>query len=808
MPDNNPSSAPENPRLKPALKSSSPVKINPIGTPAPLAGHLRFQCPKCKGVVVIEDSEMGQPANCGNCGKAVLVPSTRTSKGSILGDFLIEGEVGEGGMGTVFAAHQISFDRAAALKILHEHFSQDPEYVARFVREARAAAQLNHPNIVQAYAVGEEAGIIFFAMEYAKGSTLKQVLGHSGRLVVEQVLRIAQQIATALDCAWQSKQLVHRDIKPDNIIMTDGGLVKLADLGLARVQKDLLNDKSKAVFGTPQYIAPEQLLNKFTDNRSDIYSLGATLYHAVTGQYPFTGKTPAEIAKKHLLERLAPPINVKPDVRQEVSDLICVMMAKRPGHRYQSAVELLEDIELAKQGKPISRNVMDGFQAAMDIKHIEDELAAELQAEEPREAREQPKKKERKLKFSFHESAAGEQVQEAPKTVVPEPPAPPRKKDIASMKTIAITGVPKAVEPESSKSSGGVEKEPAPAKEPPKPTQEQTITPSSKSDTPKPKLKRSKREVPPIAEKPPVPPQARRKTEGKETPADDKHWLSALIALILVIVANELTATPVWREAISGQKIPTDELMVLALVSVIMGLLLFSRRLPVRILAGVLVFIMAGFCSFVAFHSLIPSSWPVQMPQETLRQFATPPLMLAAALFFLGAFIANTGIRHVAQWVTIVIVVLAGIVLPMVPDSNLAGLGLETSLAIPGVDPKTDFEGWTQLSMTRNLSQWQSGDGLAECTLGSWSLNAFESLDAFLENRRSELEARGFTLPSMFKMPRRDDQVKSVMFGNGHRVEFIAGRTETMYYYIEFQTETTAYARYHNFIRERLEAIP
>ena len=128
--------------------------------------------------------------------------------------------------------------------------------------------------------------------------------------------------------------------------------------------------------------------------------------------------------------------------------------------------------------------------------------------------------------------------------------------------------------------------------------------------------------------------------------------------------------------------------------------------------------------------------------------------LVAMALFFLGAFIANTGIRHVAQWVTIVIVVLAGIVLPMVPDSNLAGLGLETSLAIPGVDPKTDFEGWTQLSMTRNLSQWQSGDGLAECTLGSWSLNAFESLDAFLENRRSELEARGFTLPSMFKMPK------------------------------------------------------
>lgn len=838
MPDNKPSSAPRGLRLKPALKSSSPVDVNPIGSMSNTVGTLRFQCPKCKGVVVIEESEMGQPATCGNCGRAVLVPGSRTGRGSILGDFLIESEVGEGGMGTVFAAHQISLDRSAALKILHERYSQDPTYVTRFVREARAAAQLNHPNIVQAYAVGQEAGIIFFAMEYAKGSTLKQVLAHSGRLVVEQVLRIAQQIATGLDCAWQSKQLVHRDIKPDNVILTDDGIIKLADLGLARVQKDLLNDDSTEVFGTPQYIAPEQLMGKFTDNRSDIYSLGATLYHAVTGQYPFSGKSPGEIARKHLFERLVAPKDLKADVRQEVSDLICVMMAKRPGHRYQSAAELLVDIELAKAGKPISREVMECFQAALDIDHIDDELAAELPGENLSEAGEETLVNGRKLKLTFRQAAARKQRREALKAVEVEPPVL-RRNDIASMQTTSLPGLSEAPEPVSPVWSAGFEQEPPVVQDKPRPqvkdetaSPEETKTSKPRNGTaivspetskaedgkeeeesaplpiPRPRLKEHKRDVPPgLSEAPDRQPQG--KPGGKEERAEDgMHWLSAPIALVLVVVANVLTAMPIWRQAISERAMPTDELVVLAVFSVILSLLFFSRRPPIRILAGLLVFIMACSCVFVAFHNVLPSSWPIRMSQETLRQFAGPPFMLVAAFFLMGAFIANTGMRHVVQWAMMILFVMAGIAVPMMPESTLAGFGLERSLEIPGINPKTDFEGWTRLSMTPNLGRWQSEDKLAECIIGSWSLNAFESLDAFIADRRAELEERGFVSPAMFKTPGRDDQVQSVMFGNGSRVEFLAGLGEDMYYYIEFKTETTAYSMYHKVIRDFLDAVP
>ncbi len=339
---------------------------------------MRFQCPNCMSVVAIEDSEMGQPVACGGCHKVVVVPNSRTAPGSIIGDFLVEGEVGQGGLGTVYLTHQLSLDRPAALKILHERYAEDPVFVTDFVREARAAAQLNHPNIVQAYAVGEDEGIHFFAMEYAKGSTLKQVLAHSGRLVTEQALRIIHQIAQALNFAWENKQLVHRDIKPDNIILTDDGTVKLADLGLARVQEDLLNDESTEILGTPQYVAPEQLLGKPADNRSDIYSLGATLYHTVTGQYPYKGKSPAEIARKHITDPIASAKNVVPDIKDEVSALIWVMMAKRPGHRYQSVAELLEDMNLVIQGKPITRKALKSFQEPIDLGRVDEELSAEL----------------------------------------------------------------------------------------------------------------------------------------------------------------------------------------------------------------------------------------------------------------------------------------------------------------------------------------------------------------------------------------------------------------------------------------------
>lgn len=328
---------------------------------------MRFQCPNCQGIVAIEDSEAGQAVACGHCSRAVVVPATKFSPGAVVSDFVIEKELGKGGVGVVYLAKQLSLARTVALKILNPRFSADEAYVADFVREARAAALLNHPNIVQAYAVGEDDGVFYFAMEYVEGMTLKQVLAHSGRLPVERAVAVISQINAALDFAWTNQKLVHRDIKPDNIIFTDDGRVKLADLGLARRAADILKEQGEEVMGTPQYISPEALLQKPLDNRSDIYSLGATFYHALTGRFPYNGNTGAEIAAKHLTERLGHPKSVVPEIPESVSLVIEIMMAKRPEHRYADSAELARDLELVRHKKMPKHSLSPDAQTPIDI---------------------------------------------------------------------------------------------------------------------------------------------------------------------------------------------------------------------------------------------------------------------------------------------------------------------------------------------------------------------------------------------------------------------------------------------------------
>ena len=328
---------------------------------------MRFQCSNCLGIVSIDDSDAGQPVACGFCERVVVVPASRFAPGAVISDFVIEREIGKGGVGTVYLAQQLSLARPVALKILHPRFSNDPEYVSDFVREARAAAQLNHPTIVQAYAVGEEDGIFFFAMEYVEGTTLKQVLTHSGRIVWDRALMIVREVNEALNFAWSNKKLVHRDIKPDNIILADSGTVKLADLGLARRAGDYLEEQGGEIMGTPQYISPEQLLHATLDNRSDLYSLGATFYHAVTGRFPYLGDTPVETVQKHLQEPLIPPRMAVGDIPEPVSRIIEIMMSKRPEHRYFDAAELARDLELVANGEMPQHPLSPDAQTPVEI---------------------------------------------------------------------------------------------------------------------------------------------------------------------------------------------------------------------------------------------------------------------------------------------------------------------------------------------------------------------------------------------------------------------------------------------------------
>ncbi len=312
---------------------------------------MRFQCPLCHKLVAVDDSQMGNQVQCGHCNEVVSVPPSRFATGAVIADFVIMKEIGRGGMGVVYLAHQISLDRPAALKILQDSYANDAEFVVNFIKEARLAAKLNHPHIVQAYAVGEDEGVFYFAMEYIDGETMKSVLRREKVIPVDQAVTIIQQVAEALDCAWKEQKLVHRDIKPDNIMLTRKNQAKLADLGLSQVADDGDDEDSDEVMGTPQYISPEQLTGAPVDIRSDIYSLGATFYQFVTGRFPFEGRNGNEIARKHLEAELVPPQQVNPDVPEAVGQIICKMMKKNVNERYQDAESLVEDLRVLRRGK-------------------------------------------------------------------------------------------------------------------------------------------------------------------------------------------------------------------------------------------------------------------------------------------------------------------------------------------------------------------------------------------------------------------------------------------------------------------------
>jgi len=264
------------------------------------------------------------------------------------------GKLGMGAMATVFKARQLSLDRIVAIKVLSKRLSENPDYVARFYEEGKAAARLNHPNIVQAIDVGEAAGYHYFVMEYVEGHTVYDELADGKVFGEAEAMDIIIQIAEALKHA-HARGFIHRDVKPKNIMLTPNGVAKLADMGLAREASDVgtaLREKGRA-FGTPYYISPEQIRGKVdVDFRADIYSLGATFYHMVIGRVPFEGETPAAVMHKHLKEPLVPPDHLNKNLSAGVGEVIEVMMAKNPAHRYASTEDLLVDLYAIRRGEP------------------------------------------------------------------------------------------------------------------------------------------------------------------------------------------------------------------------------------------------------------------------------------------------------------------------------------------------------------------------------------------------------------------------------------------------------------------------
>jgi serine/threonine-protein kinase len=268
--------------------------------------------------------------------------------------YQILSKLGAGAMATVFKAKQMSLDRMVAIKVLPKRMSENKEFVQRFYKEGRAAAQLNNANIVGAIDVGEANGFHYFVMEYVEGRTVFDKLEKGDRYSEKEALDITIQVCKALVHAHKAG-FIHRDVKPKNIMITPDGVVKLADMGLAREASDKEAAEAEAgkAYGTPYYISPEQIRGELdVDQRADLYSLGATFYHMVTGRVPFDAATPSAVMHKHLKEELVPPDHLNPDLSAGVGEIIEVAMSKKRKGRYQSAEDMLGDLEHVARGEP------------------------------------------------------------------------------------------------------------------------------------------------------------------------------------------------------------------------------------------------------------------------------------------------------------------------------------------------------------------------------------------------------------------------------------------------------------------------
>jgi DNA-binding response OmpR family regulator/HEAT repeat protein/predicted Ser/Thr protein kinase len=259
-----------------------------------------------------------------------------------LGEFRVEELIGRGGMGHVYRGYQASLDRPVAIKVLSDTLTKDDTVVARFQREARAAASLVHPNVIQIFSIGEDGEIHFFAMEYVRGKDLAEHLAAGRVFSLAETIEILVQVAEAL-CAAAEVGLIHRDIKPSNIMLTDRGAVKITDFGLAKTGESNLTDAGMIV-GTANYMSPEQGQGRDLDFRTDIYSLGAVFYELVAGRPPFIADQPAAVLYKHVYEDPLPPSRISPETPEAVDEVILRMLAKRPEDRYDSPESLLEDL--------------------------------------------------------------------------------------------------------------------------------------------------------------------------------------------------------------------------------------------------------------------------------------------------------------------------------------------------------------------------------------------------------------------------------------------------------------------------------
>ena len=313
---------------------------------------IKLRCPYCFQKIACGDDFIGEQVTCPSCKKKVKIPAPSHNLGTQVKSFILEQFLGKGAMGEVHLARQVGIDRLVAIKIIPRETLANEEDRLRFVQEAKNLAKLNHPNIVTAIEAGEFEGGAYLAMSYIEGITVEDKINQEGRLSEKEALRVCEAIADALEHAWDDYKIIHRDLKPSNFMIDSKGKFHLMDMGIAKsVENDMALTAVGIVMGTPYFMSPEQARGKKDmDFRSDIYSLGASLYNMVTGHPPFEeGSSSTEVMTVKLHNIPENPKKYNPKLKKEICKLISILMHNDPEKRPKSWHEVKSLIKKVRQ---------------------------------------------------------------------------------------------------------------------------------------------------------------------------------------------------------------------------------------------------------------------------------------------------------------------------------------------------------------------------------------------------------------------------------------------------------------------------
>lgn len=319
--------------------------------------EISFKCSACRVKLGVDVVYAGRVMYCPQCEEKIQIPMAGLGTWSTLGDFRLIKEIGEGSTGKVYLVKQVSMDRELALKILNPEISAKPELLKQFYKEVKIIAKLIHPNIVTAFKAGKDSGYHYLAMTYVSGGTLEDSIIKNGPLPEKAALSSALACAQGLQYAWEKERILHLDIKPENLMLDKKGNIKIADLGIARCLNDMMETENRIV-GTPAFMSPEQASgDNNLDSRSDIFSLGGTLYFILTGKTPFGNGGVKEILQRVATQDIINPRSYQKNISSETVDLLNKMMAKKRNERFSSWSHLIEHLRYLIATEPEDKTI-------------------------------------------------------------------------------------------------------------------------------------------------------------------------------------------------------------------------------------------------------------------------------------------------------------------------------------------------------------------------------------------------------------------------------------------------------------------